>query len=139
MPQLDILLIIPQITWLFLNFVLFYFLITFFILPKFLKVIKLRKLIVLENKALNSTLSESYFSKRKIMIAKFNSDLKKIKFSILDKIFVSTFFENKKKFLFLAEFNKITNCLKSAAKHTICYCNTNLLNSLLLFPISSKI
>lgn len=139
MPQLDILLIIPQITWLFLNFIFFYFLITFFILPKFLKAIKLRKLIVLENKALNSTLSKSYFSKRKIMIAKFNSDLKKIKFSILDKILVSTFFENKKKFLFLAEFNKITNCLKSAAKHTICYCNTNLLNSLLLFPISSKI
>lgn len=50
--------------------------------------IKLRKLIVFENEASNSALSENHFSTRKIVNAKFIFDLKNIELSVLDIVFV---------------------------------------------------
>lgn len=49
MPQLDFIIIFPQIFWLILTFFSFYVVITHFFLPLFIKVLKARKQIVLLN------------------------------------------------------------------------------------------
>nr|AHX02442.1 ATP synthase F0 subunit 8 [Ceramium japonicum] len=49
MPQLDLTIIFPQIFWLFLLFSVFYFILTFYLLPKFLISLKLRQFLLEEN------------------------------------------------------------------------------------------
>ena len=49
MPQLDIIIIFPQIFWFFLLFISFYSLLIHFILPKLVVILKIRKLIIINN------------------------------------------------------------------------------------------
>jgi len=69
MPQLDFTIIFPQIFWLCSLFSIFYFSLTFYLLPKFLTALKLRKFILEENSKKSilqsSTLIESQLKSKK--------------------------------------------------------------------------
>nr|YP_009546481.1 ATP synthase F0 subunit 8 [Gelidium kathyanniae]AYO27829.1 ATP synthase F0 subunit 8 [Gelidium kathyanniae] len=84
MPQLDRIIIFPQIFWLFVIFTVFYISLTHFFLPKFLKSLKARKEIIKVNEAEALLLikkSMANQAKLKLLLLNHLSDIKKI-FSI---------------------------------------------------------
>lgn len=67
MPQLDYIIIFPQIFWLFISFTFLYIILTHFFLPKFLKFLKARKLIINENSSETFT-AINKFNEKQILL-----------------------------------------------------------------------
>lgn len=124
MPQLDRIIIFPQIFWLFVVFTAFYSVLTHFFLPKFLRVLKARKIIVSfnEQQAIQATrrCAESE-TKLKETLAE---DLEKVK-----EIFSQnpTFnLRNLKKL----ETKSVDEAISTATKNSILFCNSQVLDSI---------
>nr|YP_009317573.1 ATP synthase F0 subunit 8 [Gelidium sinicola]YP_009559277.1 ATP synthase F0 subunit 8 [Gelidium coulteri]AOX49025.1 ATP synthase F0 subunit 8 [Gelidium sinicola]QBA96124.1 ATP synthase F0 subunit 8 [Gelidium coulteri] len=91
MPQLDYIIIFPQIFWLFLIFTVFYISLTHFFLPKFLKSLKARKEIIKANEAEALSLikkSTDNQTKLNLLLSNYLSDIKRI-FSVSPTLSIS--------------------------------------------------
>nr|AHX02489.1 ATP synthase F0 subunit 8 [Riquetophycus sp. HSY-2014a] len=130
MPQLDRIIIFSQIFWLFIIFTSLYAILTHFFLPKFLKSLKARKQIIEVNDKeiiiLNNKFNEQQILVEQTIIKNLN--------------LIEDFIKNE------LEFSK-TNKLKSSIQlideriadislNSLLYCDTQLLNSISLFPKS---
>lgn len=131
MPQLDRLIIFPQIFWFFTIFIIFYSLIIHYFLPKFLFSLKLRKYIVdFDYLIVRSNINTSANTKMKFL-NQIAVDLNKINACI----YLNT--NNLKSIL---KDHKYTNPLKlnfkvlTLVKDNVLFCNQNLLNLIELYP-----
>ena len=132
MPQLDHLIVLPQIFWFIIIFSFFYFSTTYYFLPILLKSIKSKKYFLEQNDFLNSALLKQITERRKYLINKFLVNFLNIKSFIFNEVF------NIKlniKFEFLNQkYLKLINFLLVASIKSVSYCNVSLLNSLKFYP-----
>lgn len=133
MPQLDKLIILPQIFWLIILFSLFYFLTTFYFLPTLLKFIKSRKYFLNNNNTLSEALSIKSSEKRKIITVSLLQDFSKIRSLIFNKITSSSF--SFRDDVFKPKYKKFTSTMLIVMLDSINYCNISLLKSLKFFPL----
>ena len=128
MPQLDRIIIFSQIFWLFIIFTSLYAIITHFFLPKFLKSIKARKQIIDSNNheilIINSKIQEQHNLLKQTII----KNLALIENSIKNEFETVTMEKSNLNNKLIDE--KIANL---SIKNSL-YCDTHLLNSILLFP-----
>lgn len=132
MPQLDVLIILPQIFWLIVFFSFFYFILTYYFLPFFLKTINSRKYFLENNKITENKLINDVLIKRKLVSKELNSNFNKIK-SILFIRLIHTKFNFYKK-PFNTEFSKLNNKILFATNKSILYCNLPSLNTFEFYP-----
>ena len=132
MPQLDILIILPQIFWLIIFFSSFYFILTYYFLPFFLKTINSRKYFLENNKITENKLIDDVFTKRKLVSKQLNSNFNKIKSIIFIRLIHIKFNFYKKPFDI--EFLKLNNKIFSATNKSILYCNSPSLNTFEFYP-----
>nr|YP_010620069.1 ATP synthase F0 subunit 8 [Rhodomelopsis africana]WAX04082.1 ATP synthase F0 subunit 8 [Rhodomelopsis africana] len=133
MPQLDILIILPQIFWLIICFTFFYFLLTYYFLPFFLKTIKARINFIKANQMLEVQITFAVTKKKLALFKNLNKTLNKIHLILFAKLFHLRFnFLKKpmKQSYFLLN-KKILN----ASANSIFFCNPILLNSLEFYPL----
>nr|QNM39516.1 ATP synthase F0 subunit 8 [Gelidiella fanii] len=122
MPQLDRIIIFSQIFWLFIVFILFYTIITHFFLPKFLKVLRARKLIAKVNSE-KATFIANKSSKNKIkLLGVITKNLTTVK-----KILNSTSNFN------ITKTNKIDELVGKTIKNSILFCNFQILDSINIY------
>nr|YP_009317596.1 ATP synthase F0 subunit 8 [Pterocladiella media]AOX49048.1 ATP synthase F0 subunit 8 [Pterocladiella media] len=124
MPQLDRIIIFPQIFWLFLIFTSFYIILTHFFLPKFLKSLKSRKSVIdLNELKVNYVKQQSIESEQKFKDL-LTQDLAKIKF----------FFNSNVAFEILnLENSEADRIISQAVKNSILFCNFQILNSIEIY------
>nr|YP_010620138.1 ATP synthase F0 subunit 8 [Melanothamnus gigas]WAX04174.1 ATP synthase F0 subunit 8 [Melanothamnus gigas] len=132
MPQLDILIILPQIFWLILSFSFFYFFLSYFFLPLFLKTINSRKKFLKTNQIIETQLISNSLKKRQFILKKLNLTFSKIRSIIFLNIFSLNFNFYQQPFEFA--YIKLTNQLLIATMKSILFCNTILLKSLKFYP-----
>ncbi len=132
MPQLDNLIILPQIFWLTVFFGLFYFLLTYYFLPFFLKAINSRKYFLESNKINESKLTHEIFNKRKLILNDLNSNFNKIRSILFLKVFNIKFSSQKN--TFNSKFLKLNNKLLIALNNSVLYCNFFVLNTIEFYP-----
>lgn len=133
MPQLDNLIVLPQIFWLIFVFTLFYFLITFYFLPILVKSIKSRKYFLEHNNKLNSVLLKQVFDKRKNLISILSKDFFTIKNLMFGQILSTK--SSIKYEPFKKKYIKLVDLILFASINSVFYCNTNLLSSLKFYPL----
>nr|YP_009325918.1 ATP synthase F0 subunit 8 [Vertebrata lanosa]APC24959.1 ATP synthase F0 subunit 8 [Vertebrata lanosa] len=132
MPQLDILIILPQIFWFIIFFSIFYFILTYYFLPIFLKTINSRKYFLENNKILENKLVNEVFNKRKLVSKELNLNFIKIKSILFFRLIHPRFNFRKKPFSF--EFFKLNNKVMFAVNKSILYCNLFTLNTFKFYP-----
>ena len=132
MPQLDNLIILPQVFWLIIFFGTFYFVLTYYYLPFFLKTINVRKYFLENNKITNNLLTSDILNKKKLILIELNSNFDKIKLVLFLKLF-SIKFKFKKK-PFISQFAKLNKKLLNALNNSILYCNSYTLNNFKFYP-----
>lgn len=133
MPQLDIIIIFPQIFWFFLIFLIFYILLIHFFLPKFLGSLKARKQLIEKNSSLISNILTKIQYEHTLIIKKLNIDLKNIKNSLyLDPNKIQLVFLNYK-FINPSQVN--TQIIKILHKN-ILFCNKQVLKNIQIYPSS---
>ncbi len=132
MPQLDFLIILPQIFWLILFFTFFYFFLTYYFLPLFLRTILSRNKFFKQNSLLEFQLKNELFEKRQFFFKKLNLTFVKInsqlfyeflnlRFSFVEKPFKQNVFQlNKKIFVIF--------------KKSLFFCNPIILNYFKFYP-----
>lgn len=129
MPQLDFLIILPQIFWFILSFTFFYFILTYYFLPIFLKTINSRREFIKFNKNSESRLDNEILLKRQFILKKFTSDLSEIK---------SVIFLNLLKFKstkpFKLQSSKLNAKISTALNKSVIYCNLDLINLIKFYP-----
>lgn len=129
MPQLDFLIAFPQIFWLIIIFFSLHTILVHFFLPNFIKLLKVRKKVVLEN-------SET-LSKLEIKLHYSQSTLNKIIIINFSKIKILLEKELNSFFVISGWFNSglVDKKIASALYHNIIYYDTNIIESI---PIKLK-
>nr|YP_010620161.1 ATP synthase F0 subunit 8 [Herposiphonia versicolor]WAX04197.1 ATP synthase F0 subunit 8 [Herposiphonia versicolor] len=132
MPQLDFIIVLPQIFWLVLFFISFYFILTYLFLPFFLKTILSRTKFIEFNYITELQLIKEVFEKRQFIIKKLNFSFNKIHSILFLNVLIPKFnFINKPfKDIYLIK-NKI---FFLAVKKTLYFCNPIILNSFKFYP-----
>lgn len=130
MPQLDRIIIFPQVFWFFIFFIFFYILITHYFLPMFLINLKFRKKILEENNIKLLNFSINFVNEKSELLKHLNQNLEKIKLSIYFDIYcLNNIFFNKKFFNSLVLDKKFILIIKDI----LFYCNYKFLNNLIFF------
>lgn len=132
MPQLDFLIILPQIFWLIFFFSLFYYVLTYYFLPIFLKTINSRKYLLENNKNIENKLTNSILERRKFLLIELNHNLNQVKIVLFIRLMHTKFNFHKKPFSL--QFSKLNTKIIDAANKSILYCNYPMLNSLKFYP-----
>lgn len=132
MPQLDNLIILPQIFWLIVFFGLFYFILTYYFLPLFLKTINSRKYFLENNKINESKLISEVFNKRKLILKDLNLNFNRIRSVLFLKVFNIKFDFQKNSFNL--KFSKLNNKLLIALNNSVLHCNFFILNTIEFYP-----
>lgn len=133
MPQLDKLIVLPQIFWLIILFTLFYFITTFYFLPILISGIKSKKYFLESNLTFNTNLTTEIFSKRKILMSCLIKDFLNTKNLIFGNIISLNFcFKNDP---FKHKHIKSLDLILLASINSIFYCNISLLKSLKFLPL----
>lgn len=127
MPQLDRIIVFPQIFWFFIVFILFYSFIIHYFLPKFLISLKLRQQITENN---YFTIIKNSNNKFKFL-NKIVYDLSIIKKSIY---FDFKFLDKNSKNLKLVNPTKLNFKIINVIKNNSIFCNKNILNLIKLYP-----
>nr|AHX02465.1 ATP synthase F0 subunit 8 [Plocamium cartilagineum] len=127
MPQLDYIIILSQIFWLFIILIILYTIILHFFLPIFLKSIRIRKELINSLNLEVSNLEEISFKKQNMLYSNVNQHLLIIKHLL-----------NKSNFVFLKKQNSIIidKKLSIFISNTIKFYNLQILNAI---PFSSKV
>nr|YP_009317619.1 ATP synthase F0 subunit 8 [Pterocladia mexicana]AOX49071.1 ATP synthase F0 subunit 8 [Pterocladia mexicana] len=122
MPQLDRIILFPQIFWLFIVFVSFYIVLTHFFLPRFLKVLKSRKSII--------DLNDSKIIKIRDQFIKSEQQLNQI--LVNDLLVIRKIFNSNPTFevfyLKNSETKKVDETLSKALKNSVLFCNFQILD-----------
>nr|YP_011017054.1 ATP synthase subunit 8 [Pterocladiella capillacea]WQB61732.1 ATP synthase subunit 8 [Pterocladiella capillacea] len=122
MPQLDRIILFPQIFWLFIVFVSFYIVLTHFFLPRFLKVLKSRKSII--------DLNDSKIIKIRDQFIKSEQQLNQILLN--DLLVIRKIFNSNPTFevfyLKNSETKKVDETLSKALKNSVLFCNFQILD-----------
>lgn len=131
MPQLDRIIIFPQIFWLFIIFSFLYILLLHFFLPKFLNSLKLRKYICEFNVSKVSYITNKFNQDKLNILTKLNLSLKNIQNNI--------YLNNTKAIFLVSDFKYInplylTNNLVIIVKNNLSFCNKQILSSIKLYP-----
>ena len=133
MPQLDFIIIFPQIFWLTTIFFIFYIILTHFFLPIFIKLIKSRKQVVLENNKILLELQSKFILKQNFMNRVLKQNFIKIKLLLENEI--SLFFiESNHSF----DFNLVNIKMAQVLYYNTLYYDLNILESISLKPIFNK-
>lgn len=132
MPQLDILIILPQIFWLTIFFTLFYFVLTYHFLPLFLKTINSRRYFLEVNRSRENRLTEEVFEKRKLIINELNSNIGKIKSILFYYLLHSKF--NFSKNPYHLQFSNLNSKILTALNKSVLYCNPSMLSKMRFYP-----
>nr|YP_010620092.1 ATP synthase F0 subunit 8 [Pterosiphonia complanata]WAX04105.1 ATP synthase F0 subunit 8 [Pterosiphonia complanata] len=133
MPQLDFLIILPQIFWLIFSFSFFYFILTYYLLPCFLKTIKARINFIKNNQIAESQLTFLILEKKQINLKKLIKLLNEIHLILFSNLFHSNFIFSKKPFK--KNYLILNRKIISAAAYSIFFCNSTLLNTLKFYPL----
>nr|YP_009317642.1 ATP synthase F0 subunit 8 [Pterocladiella musciformis]AOX49094.1 ATP synthase F0 subunit 8 [Pterocladiella musciformis] len=124
MPQLDRIIIFPQIFWLFLIFTSFYIVSTHFFLPEFLKSLKSRKSVIDLNELKANTIKQQIIESEQKFKDLLTQDLARIKF----------FFDSNSAFKILnlenSEAKEADRVISQAVKNSILFCNFQILNAI---------
>jgi len=128
MPQLDFVIAFPQIFWLIVIFFMFYTIVVHFFLPNFIKILKSRKQIVLENSKTLVELENRFNSKQLLLSGTLETNF--IKIRILLEKDISQFFSTKNLF----DLTLVDTKIAMALYYNILYYDTNVLESILLKP-----
>ena len=129
MPQLDFIIAPSQIFWSITNFLVLYIVLTHFFLPKFIKILKTRKQILLENTNRLLNLRKQLDNKQYVFSTFVENSLTKIKILIESEIslaFKKTFFIN------LTESNKKVS---NALYFNLVFYDSNVLKSIQVKPM----
>nr|YP_009317665.1 ATP synthase F0 subunit 8 [Pterocladia robusta]AOX49117.1 ATP synthase F0 subunit 8 [Pterocladia robusta] len=122
MPQLDRIILFPQIFWLFIVFVSFYIVLTHFFLPRFLKILKSRKSII--------DLNDSKIIKIRDQFIKSEQQLNQI--LVNDLLVIRKIFNSNPTFevfyLKNSETKKVDETLSKALKNSVLFCNFQILD-----------
>nr|YP_010620023.1 ATP synthase F0 subunit 8 [Symphyocladiella dendroidea]WAX04036.1 ATP synthase F0 subunit 8 [Symphyocladiella dendroidea] len=133
MPQLDFLIILPQIFWLIICFSLFYFFLTYYFLPRFLKTIKARINFIKNNQILEIQVFNAITEKQKKTFKNLNKTLSNIRSLLFIKLFTLKFnFTNQP---FKNNYLILNKKILIASTHSLFFCNSILLNSLEFYPL----
>ena len=132
MPQLDFLIILPQIFWLIFFFSSFYFIITYYFLPIFLKTINSRKQFIKFNKNIETKLNTEILSKRQFILKELTSNLNEIKITLFSNLMHSKFIFQQNPFELQSL--KLNSKISIATNKSITYCNLDLINLLKFYP-----
>nr|YP_010620207.1 ATP synthase F0 subunit 8 [Dipterosiphonia australica]WAX04243.1 ATP synthase F0 subunit 8 [Dipterosiphonia australica] len=132
MPQLDFLIILPQIFWLTIFFISFYFVLTYYFLPFFIKTIESRNKFISYNQEIEVKLRSKVLQKRQNMLKTLNLTFAKIHSILFINLFTFTFTFVKPPFK--NEFLSLNKKILSSLKNTIFFCNSILLNSFKFYP-----
>jgi len=131
MPQLDRIIILPQIFWFFLIFILFYSLLSHFFLPKFINSIKLRKKIIDLNNDMFLGIEKTTQKDQLLILIQLNKNLSKVKNSIyLNSVKINFIFLDTK----LVNPVKLDNCIINVIYKNMLFCNQQILNYIKLYP-----
>lgn len=133
MPQLDLIIVFPQIFWLFITFFLTYTIIIHFFLPLFIKSIKVRKCIVIENNKLLANTQKKIDIKQKELNHLINKNFYLIKL-LLEMEIKKLFSEN-----LMLDLNGVDIKMFKALYYNTIYYNINVLDSVLLSPKFSNL
>nr|YP_011017833.1 ATP synthase F0 subunit 8 [Pseudoceramium tenerrimum]WQF69709.1 ATP synthase F0 subunit 8 [Pseudoceramium tenerrimum]WQF69745.1 ATP synthase F0 subunit 8 [Pseudoceramium tenerrimum] len=127
MPQLDLTIVYTQIFWLCFLFSIFYFTLTFYLLPKFLKSLKLRKLILEENSKKITILSKSLLEEQALLNKKISKNLELLLVNF-DKINLP--------FKSVTQFSheKTDSRIISFTSQVILFCDLSILKNILFYP-----
>nr|YP_010620000.1 ATP synthase F0 subunit 8 [Tayloriella tenebrosa]WAX04013.1 ATP synthase F0 subunit 8 [Tayloriella tenebrosa] len=133
MPQLDFLIILPQIFWLVCCFTFFYFLISYYFLPLFLKTIKARIKFIKNNQEFEIQSTVAVIEKKQNILKTLSKTLSKIRFILFNKLFHVKFNFIKKPFK--NNFLVLNKKILISSAFSIFFCNSILLNSLKFYPL----
>nr|YP_010619977.1 ATP synthase F0 subunit 8 [Xiphosiphonia pinnulata]WAX03990.1 ATP synthase F0 subunit 8 [Xiphosiphonia pinnulata] len=133
MPQLDFLIVLPQIFWLITCFTFFYFLLTYYFLPIFLKTIKARINFIKNNHVLESQIAILVINKQQNTFQNLNRTLNKVRLYLFTELFHLKFNFIKKPFK--NNFVILNKKILIASTHSFFFCNSLLLNSLKFYPL----
>nr|WDA66148.1 ATP synthase F0 subunit 8 [Lithothamnion corallioides] len=128
MPQLDLIIIFPQIFWLLLIFFCTYTILVHFFLPIFVKSLKARKRIILENSALLLNTQKKFDLRQVFLNNLLNKNFYLVK-SILETE-ISNIFSPKNKF----DLNLLDIKIAKVLYYNTLYYDTNILDSVPLNP-----
>nr|WAX04128.1 ATP synthase F0 subunit 8 [Polysiphonia sp.] len=132
MPQLDLLIILPQLFWMIFLFSIFYFLLTYFFLPLFLKAIISRKKFIEFNHLRASQQHQITLNKQKFVLKKLTISFEKIHSVLFHHFFLIKLPVN---FSFIkTSFIKINKKIFLTFYNSISFCNLISLQSLKFFP-----
>nr|YP_009317527.1 ATP synthase F0 subunit 8 [Gelidium isabelae]AOX48979.1 ATP synthase F0 subunit 8 [Gelidium isabelae] len=124
MPQLDRIIIFPQVFWLLVIFTIFYITLTHFFLPRFLKALKTRKEIVKVNELESSLVSKKSIdsqAKSRILLLNYLDIVKKI-FSLNSTLNIP----NAKNL----NTQSVDELIGVMVKNSILFCNSQILDSI---------
>nr|UVF63021.1 ATP synthase F0 subunit 8 [Synarthrophyton patena] len=124
MPQLDFIIIFPQIFWLLIVFLFTYIILSHFFLPIFIKTLKSRKYIILENTKILIKTQNKFNLKQTQLSFLLNRNFKLIKVMLETEIF-SLFSEDSN-----IDLNLVNIKLIEALYYNILYYNSNVLDSI---------
>nr|YP_011017792.1 ATP synthase F0 subunit 8 [Pseudoceramium inkyui]WQF69638.1 ATP synthase F0 subunit 8 [Pseudoceramium inkyui] len=127
MPQLDLTIVYTQIFWLCLMFSVFYFILTFYFLPKFLKSLKLRKLILEANSKKISSLSKLLVENQLVLNRKISKNLELLSVNF-DKVNSS--------FRTITQFKNesIDSKIITFTSQLILFCDSTIIKSISFYP-----
>jgi len=128
MPQLDFVIAFPQIFWLIVIFFTFYTVVVHFFLPNFIKTIKSRKQIVLENTKILLDMEVKFNYKQTLLSKTLEMNFIKIRF-LLEKD-ISRFFSIKNLF----DLTPVNTKTAAALYYNVLYYDINILDSVPLIP-----
>lgn len=131
MPQLDFIIIFPQIFWLVIIFFFTYAILIHFFLPVFLKSLKTRKYIITENSRILTVTQDKFNSKQKQINSILNANFTKIKL-MLELEFFNLFTNNTN-----LDLNSIDTKIVEALYYNVLYHDYEILNSITLNPTLS--
>ena len=128
MPQLDFIIIFPQIFWLIVIFFSLYTILIHFFLPKFIKIIKARKQIIITNSNILNNIKTNFDDKQRLLNKELEKNFFKIKLMLEKEIFPSF------KKTVLINSDKVDSKLATTLYSNILYYDTTVLESILLRP-----
>lgn len=126
MPQLDFIIIFPQIFWLIVVFFFTYAILIHFFLPIFLKSLKIRKYILVENSKVLTSTQFKFDSKQRQLNLILNANFNKIKVMLEAEFFA--LFSDKSTF----DLNSIDTKIVEALYYNILYHDLEVLDSITL-------
>ena len=132
MPQLDFLIILPQIFWLIIFFIFFHFVLTYFFLPFFLRTILLRHKFIEQNQVLELRLLNEVLKKRQYIFKKLNFTFAQMNSILFERLLNLRFFFLEKPFKQI--FLNLNKKIFTSTKNSLYFCNTVNLAYFKFFP-----